>query len=394
MQLRPVVIAGGGIGGLTLGLALARNGLASTILERAEAFSEAGAGIQLGPNAVRALQDLGVDTPLVSRVTCPAAIAVLDGRSGSRLARLPLGDWIMHRHGAPYWVAHRADLQAALLVAAKASSLIEVVTAFEVARFEEAGEEIRVQSRDGRLARGALLVGADGQWSTVRQQLWPSDQLTFAGKTAARAMLPAVGVPPPFSEALTCLWLAPQCHVVHYPVRGGVEIAVVVIATEQWMGTGWTAPADRDSVLNKLASFAPALRSVLCSAREWRKWALFDHSPLERWSRGRATLLGDAAHPILPFLAQGGAMAIEDAATLAAALAARRSDVSGALAQYERMRRRRVTRVQTASRNNGRIYHLAGPLAAARNLVLRNVPGGRIMSRYDWLYGWTSCRAQ
>jgi salicylate hydroxylase len=154
------------------------------------------------------------------------------------------------------------------------------------------------------------------------------------------------------------------------------------------MERGWSAPADRDAVFARLAVFAPALRNALASATEWRKWAIYDPSRLERWSRGRATLLGDAAHPIQPFLAQGGAMAIEDAATLAASVAAHASDAVGALSRYENMRRERVRRVQSASRNNGRIYHLAGPLAAARNFVLRHLPGGRIMSGYDWLYGW------
>jgi salicylate hydroxylase len=165
-------------------------------------------------------------------------------------------------------------------------------------------------------------------------------------------------------------------------------MAAVVIASDQWDRRGWSAAADREAVLDKLAPFTPKLRKVLSSARDWRKWALYEHTPLEHWSRGRATLLGDAAHPILPFLAQGGAMAIEDAATLAAVLAAHQPDAVGALLRYEHLRRRRVSRVQSASRTNGRIYHLAGPLAAARNLVLKNVPGGLIMSRYDWLYGW------
>jgi salicylate hydroxylase len=387
-QLRPVLIAGGGIGGLTLGLALAKAGIASVILERAEVFSEAGAGIQLGPNAVRVLQDLGVGAPLATVVTCPEAIVLLDGPSGRPLGRLPLGEWIKHRHGAPYWVARRADLQAALLAAVHGSPPIEIVTGFQVEYFEESGAEIRVVSKDGRRAWGAVLVGADGHWSTVRNRLSRSDGLTFAGMTAARAVLPAEGLPHPFSEPVTCVWLAPQCHVVHYPVRGGSEIAVVVIANDQWDGRGWSVAADCETVLDKLAPFAPELRKVLSSARDWRKWALYDQAPLEHWSQGRATLLGDAAHPILPFLAQGGAMAIEDAATLAAVLAAHQSDAVGALLRYERLRRRRVSRVQSASRSNGRIYHLAGPLAAARNLVLNSLPGGRIMSRYDWLYGW------
>jgi salicylate hydroxylase len=176
--------------------------------------------------------------------------------------------------------------------------------------------------------------------------------------------------------------------VVHYPVRSGTEVAAVVIANEHWMGKGWSAAADCETVVDKLAEFAPALRKIMASAGDWRKWALYNPPPLEHWSRGRSTLLGDAAHPILPFLAQGGAMAIEDAAALAKSLAAHPRDGAGALLQYERMRRQRVVRVQSASRNNGRIYNLAGPLAAARNFVLRQLPGGRIMSRYDWLYGW------
>ena len=387
-ELRPLVIAGGGIGGLTLGLALARRGIASTILERAEAFSEAGAGIQLGPNAVRLLQSLGVAAPLAPRASCPQAITVFDGPSGEPLARLPLGEWIARRHGAPYWVAHRADLQAALLSVVRASSLIEIVTSFKVARFEESGESIFVVGEDGRRVRGALLVGADGLWSTVRNQLWPSSRLTFSGKTAARTVLPVQSVPSPLRDPIIGVWLAPQCHVVHYPVRSGTEVAAVVIANEHWMGKGWSAAADCETVVDKLAEFAPALRKIMASAGDWRKWALYNPPPLEHWSRGRSTLLGDAAHPILPFLAQGGAMAIEDAAALAKSLAAHPRDGAGALLQYERMRRQRVVRVQSASRNNGRIYNLAGPLAAARNFVLRQLPGGRIMSRYDWLYGW------
>jgi salicylate hydroxylase len=387
-ELRPLVIAGGGIGGLTLGLALAKRGIASTILERAEAFSEAGAGIQLGPNAVRLLQNLGAAVPLSPMVACPQDITVFDGASGEPLARLPLGEWIAQRHGAPYWVAHRADLQAALLAVARASSLIEIVTAFKVVGFDETPKGINVVGEDGRTVHGALLVGADGLWSAVRQRLWPSRGLTFAGKTAARTLLPARSVPRPFSDPLVGVWLAPRCHVVHYPVRCGEEVAVVVIGNEHWMGRGWSTTADRQSILSKLVAFAPALRCALASASEWRKWAVYDPSPLGRWSRGLATLLGDAAHPILPFLAQGGAMAIEDAEALAASVATHPSDAASALSQYERARRHRVRRVQSASRQSGRIYHLAGPLAAARNFVLRTLPGGRIMSRYDWLYGW------
>jgi salicylate hydroxylase len=383
----PVLIAGGGIGGLATAIALARHGIASRVLERRAQFSEAGAGIQLGPNGVRVLQRLGVEADLAPLVGRPRVIRVFSGGSGATLTRLPLGDWIEARHGAPYWVAHRQDLQSALLKVARRSDLIELATGFDVARFAEADGAVRAEAESGASVEGRALVCADGLFSRLRAQVSQGARLRFAGKTAARAVLEAAAAPLLDAEAVG-VWMAPDAHVVHYPVRAGREIAVVVILDEDWQEEDWSAPADPVRLAQALAPFAPTLRNALASVRDWRRWALFDGEPLDTWSRGRATLLGDAAHPLLPFLALGGSLALEDAVTLAEALAEAGNEVEGALATYEQARRARTARVMAAARRNGRIYHLSGVAALARNAALRTLPPKRIMAGYDWVYGW------
>lgn len=385
--VRPILIAGGGIGGLASALALARRGIGCRVLERNATFTEAGAGIQLGPNGIRILQDLGVAPHLEPLAGKPDAIRVFEGLSGARLADLPLGSWIVARHGAPYWVAHRADLQAALLRAVEQQPLIEVVTGFDVAQVRDAASCVTIESEKG-VAEGAALVAADGLWSRIRRQVLDCPPLTFSGKTATRTVIGRASAPEAFRANVTGAWLSPDAHVVHYPVRGGADIAVVVIAEEDWPGTGWGAPADRDALLRRVAGFASPLRQFLALGEDWRKWALYDPGALPQWVRGRIALLGDAAHPVLPFLAQGGVLALEDAATIAACIAARRDDPAAAFKDYERQRQPRAARVQSASRDNGRIYHLSGPMALARNLALRALPASRFMAGYDWLYGW------
>lgn len=388
-RVPPILIAGGGISGISLALALGHRGLASIVLERATDFSEAGAGIQLGPNATRVLGRIGVASRLAAHAGKPAGLMVHDGRTGRHLATLPLGDWILARHGMPYWVAHRADLHTALLDTARAHPLVTIETGFDVTAIETSGETAIVRERSGRQHAGLIVAGADGLWSTVRRLLWHTEAPPFTGRTATRALVPATAVRATFDLQHMGVWLAPGVHVVHYPIRGGTEIAVVVIARDDWSEEGWGAPADPAELMTRTAHLAPDIRSFLGRAREWRRWALFDPPPLPCWSKGRATLLGDAAHPIMPFLAQGGAMGIEDADCLAEALAATPHSPEAALEAYERVRRPRVARVQAATRRNGWIYHLDGPLAAARNLVLRTASRERLMKTYDWLYGWT-----
>jgi salicylate hydroxylase len=384
----PVLIAGGGIGGLATAIALAGHGIPSRVLEKRSEFSEAGAGIQLGPNGVKVLRRLGIDADLAPSVGRPREIRVYSGASGAGLTRLPLGDWIEARHGAPYWVAHRQDLQSALLAGARRSDLIQLMPGFDVVRYSDQEATVRAEARDGASVDGRALVCADGVVSQLRAQIAPGARLRFAGKTAARTVLDAAGAHAILDAGAIGVWMAPNAHVVHYPVRAGREIAVVVIIDENWQEEGWSAPADPAKLRAALAPFAPALRTALAPATDWRRWALFDCDPFATWKRGRVVLLGDAAHPLLPFLAQGGSLALEDAVTLADALGGVGDDIERALAAYEQARRAHTARVMATARRNGRVYHLSGIAALARNAVLRALSPERIMAGYDWVYGW------
>jgi salicylate hydroxylase len=383
----PILIAGGGIGGLALALALARTARSSTVLEQREAFATAGAGIQLGPNGVRVLQRLGVAQALRPLVGEPEAIRVHDGRTARTLATLPLGDWIAARHGAPYWVAHRGDLHGALLAAAAAEPRITLRPGFALASFEQTDTGVQATSGGGETIAGRALVGADGLWSSVRQAVCPSMLPQFVGATATRAVIPAAEAGK-LAAPVVGLWLTAGVHVVHYPVRGGAEIAVVVIAREDWQGRDWEAEADKAGLLARLGDFHAGLTEVLARVPQWRKWALYRLPPLARWSGGHVALMGDAAHPMLPYLAQGGVLALEDALVLSDCLDAHPGDEPGAFRDFEARRRRRAGRVQAMSRRQGRIYHLRPPLAWARDAVLRLAPGAWLMAGYDWLYGW------
>lgn len=383
----PVLIAGGGIGGLATAIALAQRGIASRVLERREEFSEAGAGIQIGPNGVQALRRIGVDALLAPSVGRPEAIVVREGRTGQVLTRLPLGRWVEDRHGAPYWAAHRRDVQAALLTRVAQEPLIEIMPGFDVASFIAADASVRVHDTTGKTADGIALAAADGQHSLLRRRLFPASALRFSGKTASRTILDVDAVAGSIDAGTTGVWLAPGVHVVHYPVRAGREVAVVVIITDEWQDDDWGAAADREKLMTAVEQFSPALLRVLHRASDWRRWSLYDAEPLKSWTSGRVTLLGDAAHPVLPFLAQGGSMALEDAVVLANCFAASR-DVESALMVYERKRIARTARVIKASRRNGRIFHLSALAASARNALLRTLPGTRLMAGYDWLYGW------
>ena len=383
----PILIAGGGIGGLALAVALARQGRHATVLEQRKTFETAGAGIQLGPNGVRVLQQLGVAGVLEPMVGVPEAIRVHAGRSGRTLATLPLGAWIAARHGAPYWVAHRSDLHGALLAAAAAEPRITLRTGFALTALTQDATGVQATSAAGDRAAGAALVGADGLWSSVRQCLFPACVPGFAGATATRTVI-AADAAGPLAMPAVGLWLTPGVHVVHYPVRGGAEIAIVVITAEDWQGRDWDVAADAAPLLARLRGFHESLTGVLSGVRDWRKWALHRLPSPPAWSAGRVALLGDAVHPMLPYLAQGGVLALEDALVLAACLGAQPGDEPGAFQSFERLRRERAYRVQQASRRQGRIYHMRPPLSWARNGVLKSVPGRRLMAGYDWLYGW------
>ena len=386
---QPVLIAGGGIGGLALAVALARRGVAAHVLERRAEFSEAGAGIQLSPNAVRVLQRLGIADALAAVVGVPEAIIMRHGASGRTLQRLPLGVWIENRHGAPYWMAHRRDLQAALLGAAQDRPLIRISTNFDVAAIDTHDDaRVCATSAAGHTVEGIGLIGADGVFSRVRGHLGHSAAPRFSGLTAARTVLTGDAAATVMDRDAVGVWLAPGAHVVHYPVRSARDLAVVVITPATTADAGWALPISAPDVGASLAGFAPVLHDALGGATEWRRWALFELDQPARWSVGRVTLLGDAAHPMLPFLAQGAALALEDALVLADQIAAT-TDIASAFATYEALRMRRARAVVATARRNGRIFHLDGLAAKARDITLRLLPPQRVMARYDWVYGWT-----
>jgi salicylate hydroxylase len=383
-----VLIAGGGIAGLALALALAKHGIASRILERETAIAGEGAGIQLGPNAVRILQSLGVAPNLESEVAAPSHLAICDGISGKALTELPLGDAMANRFGAPYWTLHRADLRAALLTAAMAEPAIAITTGFEAARMSETGDAVTLTSTAGETRKGLILAGADGLWSRVRHMIFGEVALPHSGYVAYRTVLPREDVPRALAGNAVHIWLAPKVHAVHYPVRGGREVAAVVVLEELGQERGWHSDGAADHVRRHTSGLSSEISSLISAAKNWRKWALADARPFPAWSKGRCVLLGDAAHPVLPFLAQGGALALEDAAVLASAIAKAPASPAAAISAFENLRCPRAARVQAAARRNGRIYHLGGWAARARNRVLTARDPAQLMHDYDWLYGW------
>jgi len=381
-----VLIAGGGIGGLAAAIALGRRGIETEILERSQFTEETGAGIQLGPNATRALAALGVLDAIKPHAFRPEAIVIYDGISGRKLSSMPLGKHAEQRYGAPYLTLHRADLHAGLRAVAQSLAPAVLRPGFELTAIDAQGGDVVALAVDGSEAEGASLIGADGLWSTVRPLISPAASLRFTGASAWRARLPRGNLPPPFDAPVVGLWLGPGTHIVHYPVRGGGDLNVVAIAEGGAERQGWNQTGGAETLLASFARWTKDSKSLLERAEGWRSWSLFRLAPLRSWSAGRIALLGDAAHPVLPFLAQGAALAIEDAVTLAACIEAWPGDPPAAFRRYEGLRRPRVARVQRLSRRYGWLYHVRGPLRPARNLILERRSEETALRRFDWLY--------
>jgi salicylate hydroxylase len=386
-QQERVLIAGGGIGGLAASIALARRGIESEVLERSRFSEETGAGIQLGPNATRALAALGVLEAIGARAFKPDAIAIYDGLTGRKLSSLPLGKSVEDRYGAPYLTLHRADLHAGLRAAAEKLVPVTLRPGFEVSAVDTQGADVLVRGIDGSEANGAALVGADGLWSAVRPLIAPAASLRFTGATAWRTLLPREDLPAPFNASEVGLWLGPRAHLVHYPVRGGADLNVVAVTEGGAALQGWNQTSSAETLLAGFTGWNKDSRSLLQRAAVWRSWSLYGLTGLRRFSEGRIALLGDAAHPVLPYLAQGAALAIEDAVALAEAVAASPGDPAQAFRRYAERRRARASGVQRLSRRFGRIYHFGGLLRLARNLVLERRSGTAALADLDWLYG-------
>lgn len=395
METQHFIVAGAGIAGLTAALALARDGHRVTILERAPALEEAGAGLQLSPNATAILGELGVLNRIMRFALAPEALRVRRARDGGELMRLQYGPLAEVRWGSPGLVIHRADLQRVLLEAVAGERSIELRTGIEVLGFAAVANGVQVGARAGAINLrfdGAMLIGADGLHSAVRSRLGlgENDQPVYSGRTAWRAALDASKAPA-FALALeTSLWLGRKAHLVHYPLRAGDVVNIVAIAEDVWRGGAdrnfWQEAGDGEEISARFRDWHSDARGLIEAVDSWRRWPLFDRNPAPRWSVERVLVIGDAAHPVLPFLAQGACLAIEDAAALALCVRQGGSDSARVISSFEAMRMRRAAEIRAASRRQGSIYHFGGPFAMARDYVMGRFDREKLMGRLDWIY--------
>lgn len=386
---RQALIAGGGIGGLAAALACSRAGWSVRLFERSGEFREVGAGIQMGPNVVRVLHGLGLEAALARYVAFPEQLLVRDAVSGRSLGVLPLADRSTRLYGAPYVTIHRADLQALLLEALRSHGNVALIPDSWVDQFTETPDAVKITTTGGLEAQGDVLVGADGLWSRIREQLLDDGAPRVVGHLAYRAMVPQDGLPEPSRNQRVTVWLGRGLHAVQYPVRGGAWLNVVVILEGRVDRDfqSWDHSANRRDLGQAVAATCAPLQDLVSAIPDWRLWALCDRPPMRgAWqqSRGRVALLGDAAHPMRPYLAQGAGMAIEDAAELARSLAIGAHDVRAALQCYARNRWQRSARVQARSIRNGALFHADGLLRWGRDATLR-LFGERVLD-VPWLY--------
>jgi salicylate hydroxylase len=394
---RTIFVAGAGIGGLTASLALAARGFRVVVLEKAERLEEIGAGVQLSPNASRVLVALGLQPRLAARAVNPETISLMSVQSNGEVARLPLGQTAAVRDDAPYWVVHRADLQAALQAEVKEHHDIELRLGCQFEDVATHAKGLTVVQRNGMRRQQDLalaLIGADGIWSAVRHHLFPELQPQFSGLIAWRGTLDAGQLPREYASRGVQVWMGPNAHLVAYPISGARQINIVAVVPGTWNRPGWSAVGDGNELRSAFASprWPGPARMMITAVDDWRKFALFTVPDAGEWTQGPIALLGDSAHAMLPFAAQGAGMAIEDAAVLARCLAEAESDgapaIAAALERYARERRPRVARVQRTAKRNGIIYHLSGPAALARDVAIRAIGGGRLVARQGWIYNW------
>lgn len=395
---RRIIVAGAGIAGLTAALAFAARGWSVDIYERAPRLEEAGAGLQLSPNATRILAALGVLDNLAPLAVRPEAVVLRDARTLREVTRVPLGDGAERRWGAPYVVAHRADLQGALLEQVQGNGKINLETGTAVDRFAPQADGVAVAvKRNGAVVEtsGDLLVGADGVWSSIRDFAGPKGESRFAGDVAWRSTLPAES---PVGHAFLSIarpdvvtaFMHPSVHLIAYPVRGGRAVNFVALAKGRIFNETRPGVADPAPLAAALRGTAPGIARLADEAGPWTLWPLHTVAPAAPWiAGGRVVLIGDAAHAMTPFAAQGAAMAIEDAATLATFVTTSPTDLGGALARYDAIRRPRIAQVARRGALNRFTWHASGPVAFARNLVLGALPGAKLAADLDWLYGWT-----
>ena len=393
-MLQTALVAGGGIAGLAAALVCARVNYSVHVLERSAQFSEVGAGIQIGPNVTRRLHQWGLQRALEMVAAYPTHLVVRSAVTASSLGTLRLGATAMRRYGAPYATVHRADLHGLLLAATQATGSVQHELGNELVAFEQTADKVVLRTRTGDRRESALLVGADGLWSAVRQGLLQDGLPRATGHLAYRALVPQGHLTAAMRSQQLTVWLGPDMHVVQYPVRGGECLNVVVIvqagaprALSDAAPTAWDDVADALALRQALAGACAPLRDLLAAIPQWRKWVLCDRPPMagpQQHAQGRIVLLGDAAHPMRPYLAQGAGMAIEDAAVLGEMLAGAGGDLPAALQRFAELRWQRNARVQQRAIRNGQVFHAQGLVRFGRDTALK-VLGERLLDM-PWLY--------
>jgi 3-hydroxybenzoate 6-monooxygenase len=384
----PILIAGGGIGGLAAAHALARKGFPVRVLEQAPEFKELGAGIQLGPNIFRALARIGLKDAVLAEAHRPPAMEMRCALSGELVTRIPLDtEAFRARFQEPYAVTHRADIHAAFLKACQGNNLVALENNRQVESYAEDAGGVTVTLTSGECVRGRALIGSDGMWSKIRDRIVGDGKPRVSGHIAYRAVLKRADVPTDLWRPDVVLWAGPRTHFVHYPLRKGELYNLVAVFHSDRYVEGWNAEADPEELWTRFRGQRPEVLRMLERIETWRMWVLCDREPVKDWSKGHVTLLGDAAHPMLQYLAQGACMAAEDAVALADNVAEAPDDLPAAFRAYVGARYLRTARVQIMARVYGDFYHARGPAAELRNQMLRPRTPEQSYDGMAWLYG-------
>ncbi len=383
----PILVAGGGIGGMAAALVLGRAGHAVSVLEQAAEFGEIGAGIQLGPNIFRMFDYLGLTEEINKVAYFPPAMGMRDVRTGEQVVRVQMGDAARAAYGGfAYGVIYRKDLHDVLLNACRAQSGISLRTNAGVASFSQANEVVSVTLKDGEQLQGAALIGADGLWSGIRQTIVGDGKPRVSGHIAYRAVLKKEEVPPELWSDEVQLWGGEKTHLVTYPLRRGELFNLVAVFHSNKYDEGWDTFGDNSELTDRFADAHPTVRALLAKINTWKMWVLCDREPVKNWSRGRATLLGDAAHPMLQYLAQGAGQAIEDAVVLGKAIEHFKGDFEKAFLAYQEKRYLRTARVQLTARFYGDIYHASGVTRELRNSIFQGGKDAAGFAGLKWMY--------
>ncbi|PAY08048.1 salicylate hydroxylase [Bradyrhizobium sp. UFLA03-84] len=382
-----IIIAGGGIGGLAAAVALARKGFQVTVLERAPRYQEIGAGIQLGPNAFHAFDHLDLGDAARSIAVFIDQLRLMDAISAEEITSIDLTSYFRRRFRNPYAVVHRGDLHGIFLRACEAHASITLRSDCDVIGYDQDGETIVARLKDGGRVKGCLLIGADGLRSRIRQQMVDDGPPRIAGHTTYRSVIPTEQMPEDLRWNAATLWAGAKCHLVHYPLSGWKVFNLAITCHNDPAEAFAARPVTHEEVLEGFRDVHPRAKAIIHHGRDWKAWVTCDRDPIERWIDGRAVLLGDAAHPMLQYFAQGACMALEDAVWLAELLAETPDRFEQALEKYRQVRLIRTARVQLQARELGtHVYHPAGVHALLRNQLIRETSLEQFCDKLAWLY--------